>query len=115
MRTICGLFCVMMILFAYWQYNDPDFSFWGPVYGIAALWTGFAALSPGTIRWGAGRVMLWICLAAAAYGVFHFYPTTENWWMQDVWWETETAREGMGMMIVLLALLAALVVGLRRA
>ena len=50
MRIICGLFCVMMILFAYWQHNDPDFMFWGPIYGIVALWTGFAALSPGT-RW----------------------------------------------------------------
>jgi len=115
MRVICGLLCAMMILFAYWQYNDPDFSFWGPVYGIAALWTGFAALSPGTIRWGPGRAMLAICIAAALYGVFHFYPTTENWWMQDVWWETETAREGMGIMIVLIALLAAGLVSLRRA
>ena len=115
MRLICGILCLMMILFAVAQYNDPDFVFWGPVYGIAALWTGFAALSPGTVQWGFGRIMLLICLAATVYGVIHFYPKTDKWWMQDVWWETETAREGMGMMIVLVALLASAAVALRRA
>lgn len=115
MRILCGILCVILILFAVAQYNDPDFAFWGAIYGIGALWTGFAALSPGTVRWGVGRVMLLICVAAAIYGVVHFYPDTPNWWQQDVWWETETAREGMGMMIVLVSLLAATAVGVRRA
>jgi hypothetical protein len=33
--------------------------------------------------------------------------------MQDVWWETETAREGMGMMILCVALALAGLVALR--
>lgn len=115
MRILCGILCVIMLLFAVAQYNDPDFTFWGPVYGIGALWTGFAAFSPATVRWGFGRAMLLVCVAAALYGVVYFFPETPNWWMQDVWWETETAREGMGMMIVLVSLLAAMAVGLRRA
>ncbi len=115
MRILNGIVCVILILFAAVQYNDPDFTFWGPVYGIGALWTGFAALSPGTIQWTPARLMLGLCVAAAIYGVVHFYPTTDRWWAQDVWWETETAREGMGMMIVLVALLIATVVCMRRA
>ena len=43
--------------------------------------------------------------AAALYGVYHYWPTTPGWWRQEVWWETETAREGMGMMIVLVVVL----------
>ena len=113
-RILCGIFCVILSLFAVAQYNDPDFVFWGAVYGIGALWTGFAALSPSTLHWSGARVMLGLCLAAALWGVFRFWPTTEQWWMQDVWWETETAREGMGMMIVLAAMLSAGVVALRR-
>lgn len=114
MRIVCGILCVILILFAGVQYNDPDFTFWGAIYGIGALWTGFGALSPSTIRWRPAQIMLVVCLAACVYGVVHFFPTTDRWWMQDVWWETETAREGMGMMVVLVALVSAALVGMRR-
>lgn len=115
MRILAGILCVILVLFTVVQYNDPDFVFWGAIYGIGAVWTGFAALSPATLTWGGARAMMALCVAAALYGVVYFYPTTEGFWRQDVWWETETAREGMGMMIVLIALLVAGTFCLRRA
>lgn len=114
MRTICGILSVILLLFAAVQYNDPDFMFWGAAYGIGAMWTGFAAFSPGTLRWGGARAMLAVCLAAALWGVLHFWPESEHWWWTEVWWVTETAREGMGMMFVLVSLLAAGWVALSR-
>jgi len=34
-----------------------------------------------------------------------FWPQTPGFWHQEVWWVTEEAREGMGMMIAFIALL----------
>lgn len=28
-----------------------------------------------------------------------YWPDVDNWWLKEVWWVEETAREGMGMMI----------------
>lgn len=46
MRAINGLFCLILILFAVVQHNDPDFLFWFIVYALAAIWCGLAALMP---------------------------------------------------------------------
>ena len=32
------------------------------------------------------------------------WPTEAGFWQREVWWNSELAREGMGMMIVTLAL-----------
>ena len=92
-----------MVLFAVVQYNDPDGLFWGVIYGIAALWCGIAAFRPSLIS-GNIRKLLLCSLAFAALGIAWFWPRTPEFWRQEVWWITETAREGMGMMVVLIAL-----------
>jgi len=103
MRIIAAVFCVLMVLFAAVQYNDPDALYWGAIYGVAALWCGLAAfrqVQPSGIL----RLLLLASLAIAAIGVVWFWPKAPGFWRQEVWWVTETAREGMGMMIVFVAL-----------
>ena len=106
MRVLAAVFSVLMVLFAAVQYNDPDALYWGAIYGVAALSCGLAALRPARIP-DAGRVLLGVLLAAAAAGVVWYWPKTPEFWRKDVWWTTETAREGMGMMIAFVALLVA--------
>ena len=107
MRIVNGIFCVILILFAVAQYNDPDFYLWGAIYGVGAVFAGIAALRPAMFAGPGLRLSYLIALAASVAGLIYYWPTTPQWWMQEVWWETETAREGMGMMVVLAAMLVA--------
>ena len=106
MRVVSAVFGVLMLLFAVVQYNDPDAVFWGAIYGVAAVWCGVAAYRPALVA-GPVRTLLVISLAAAVFGVVWYWPQTPGFWRQEVWWNTETAREGMGMAIVLAALAVA--------
>ncbi|MDK3074486.1 transmembrane 220 family protein [Sedimentitalea sp. JM2-8] len=107
MRIVNAVLCLLMALFAVVQYNDPDALFWGAIYGVAAIWCGFAAFRPGVFETALVRGLLTASVTLSAFGVAWFWPRTEGFWHMDVWWETETAREGMGMMIVLLAVAVA--------
>ena len=113
MRIVNGILALLLILFAVAQYNDPDGLFWVVVYMIGALWCGAAALRPGLLWTGLGRMLFVVTWAAALAGMVWFWPKTPHWWLQDVWWETETAREGMGMMILVICLTAAAVIAWR--
>lgn len=107
MRIVSAVFCVVLLLFAVVQYNDPDALFWGAIYGAAAVWCGLAAFRARVFESGAARGLLAASVALAVFGMIWFWPRTEGFWHMEVWWETETAREGMGMMVVLLGLAAA--------
>ena len=107
MRIVNIVFVILLILFAGVQYNDPDGLFWALVYGVGALWCGLAAFKSGIFVKTSPFLLYIASFVAAIFGVIWFWPTTPNWWTQDVWWETETAREGMGMMILAISLLAA--------
>ncbi len=113
MRIVNGVFCLLLILFTAVQYNDPDYLLWGLIYGIGAVFTGLAAYRPGSFASPRVALVFTVCLVASFGGVYYYWPTTSDWWMKDVWWETETAREGMGMMIVTAALLFASLTVLR--
>lgn len=104
MRIVNGVLAVLLVLFAVAQYNDPDGPFWVAVYGAGALWCAVAALRPAAGRHGGVRAVFGATCIAALAGVVWFWPRTPEWWRQDVWWETETAREGMGMMIIVVCL-----------
>ena len=43
----------------------------------------------------------------AVIGIVFFWPKSPDFWRVAVWWETETAREGMGMMVATLAVAVA--------
>ena len=105
MRIVNGVLCLLLILFTAVQYNAPDSLFWGLIYGIGAVFAGLAAYRPGSFASPRLATVFILFLAASFGGVYYYWPTTPDWWMQDVWWQTETAREGMGMMIVTAAML----------
>jgi hypothetical protein len=118
MRVLCGVLAVVLVLFAAVQYNDPDALLWAGMYGTGALWCGFAAFSPKTLDWRPARLMLLATVGLMAWGLVAFWPDAERWWSIDVWWPEvtgETSREGMGMMILFAAVLAAAAAALRRA
>jgi hypothetical protein len=117
MRVLCGILALVLALFAAVQWNDPDVLFWAAAYGAGAVWCGVAAWRPTLLRSGPARGLLAISLALGVWGVVAFWPPAERWWAIEVWWPEqsgETSREGMGMMVLFAALLAAAAVGLRR-
>ena len=105
MRYVNTVLCLLMLLFAGVQHNDPDGPLWMLVYAVPALWAGLAAFRPRLVARPVPQSLLLGCVALAALGIVHYWPDTPRWWASDVWWEVETAREGMGMMIVALVLL----------
>lgn len=100
MRSLNIILMLLMILFIAVQYNDPDGSLWMLIYAVPAVWTAIAAFRRPVLGNKIAHAVLLFCIAAAVAGLIYFWPTTPGWWRQEVWWETETAREGMGMMIV---------------
>ncbi len=107
MRIANGILAALLLLFAAVQLNDPDGLFWIVVYGIGAIWCGIAAWRAALYAIPIVYGLYALTCAAALVGLFYFWPSTSEWWMQDVWWETETAREGMGIMILVIALIVA--------
>lgn len=113
MRILNGVLCALMLLFMAVQYNDPDGPFWAMVYGVGAIWAGLVCFRPGLFNSIATRGLLLLSLAFAAAGTAWFWPKTSGWWRQDVWWTVETAREGMGMMVLLVVLTVVLISTIR--
>ena len=105
LRAVNGFLCLVLVAFAAVQYNDPDFYFWIPVYLVPAAWAGMAAYRPERLRRRPFAAGLALCIVAAIAGTVWFWPTEDGFWRRDVWWESETAREGMGVLIVTIVLL----------
>jgi hypothetical protein len=117
MRVLCGVLALLLALFAAVQWNDPDALFWASIYGAGAAWCAVAASRPALLRRRAARALMAASLALALWALVVFWPPVPRWWAIDVWWPEqsgEAAREGMGMMVLLVALMAAAAVGLRR-
>jgi len=104
MRIAYGILSILMLLFMAVQYNDPDGLLWMAIYAIPALWCGIAALWRQCFERSIVRLALWCSLAFSAAGVVYFWPLVPGFWRQSVWYDVESAREGMGMMIVLAVL-----------
>ena len=105
MKYVNAVFCLVMLLFAAVQYNDPDPYFWIPIYLIPALWAAVAAYRPQALRGRLPSLGLAASLALAVAGTIYLWPQDQGWWRQEVWWKSETAREGMGVMIMTVSLL----------
>ncbi|MEM7045285.1 MAG: transmembrane 220 family protein [Pseudomonadota bacterium] len=107
MRAVNALFCLVLLLFAVVQYNDPDFLFWSILYALAALWCGLAAAMPEVLTThGILRASFLVCLIGALVGTVYYWPTGKAWWMKDVIWNDEAVREGLGMVIITAGLLS---------
>lgn len=114
MRYVHILLALMMAAFAAVQYNDPDAPLWIAIYLIPAAWAFTAAFRPARLRSLAGERLLWATVAIGVGTTVFYWPTMPNFWVKDVWWVEETAREGMGVMIALAVLLVALADALLR-
>ena len=100
MRTINGCFCIMLAGFALVQYNDPDAIVWFLIYAVPAIWAGLVAFRPARLAPRPGLVGAYgACLGAAVTGSLWWWPSLPAGWIH-----IETEREGLGILIVTLAL-----------
>ena len=113
LRVVNIVLCLLMLLFIAVQYNDPDGLMWMAIYLVPVVWALLAAINPFAIGQGLLKTLLLLTIVASLAAMFYYWPKTSGWWKQEVWWEVETAREGMGMMIVSMVLLVALFSGMR--
>lgn len=112
MRYVNLLLCLLLFLFAIVQYNDPDGLFWSVMYLVPAIFAGVATFRPWLLCSGLALGLLIVAAVGWAAGVVYLWPQTPEFWQQEVWWETETAREGMGMMIAAATLVFVLLTAL---
>ncbi len=108
MRILNAVLCLMMILFIVVQFNDPDGPFWAVIYVVPALWAGLIAIKSAHIVGRIAFSILSACVVGGLVMTVFYWPRTPGFWKQEVWWETETAREGMGIMIATMVLLVAM-------
>jgi hypothetical protein len=105
MRYVNGFLCAVLTLFAVVQYNDPDALLWFLIYGIPAAWTGAVAFRPSLLPQSRSMIGAYVvCLAAAVAGTIYMWPS-----LPENWIHVEEEREGLGLIIVTVALI---VVGL---
>lgn len=108
--------CLLFLLFAYWQLNDPDTWLWMSIYAAAAFLSGLSAR----------RIFpLPVILALALAGLIGFaslYPSSVSDWIRQEWQqqdlsmktqEMEEARESFGLLIVSTVMLVAAYFGWR--
>ena len=105
MRIVNGVLCLLMLAFAAVQLNDPDAGLWILIYLLPAAWAGLAAWRPARLQARPATLGLGLCLLTALAGVAYWWPKDAGWWRQEVWWQSEAAREGMGLMVAAAVLL----------
>ncbi len=105
MRWLNLILSGLMLLFMIVQYNDPDGLLWMVIYVIPMLWSLCAAWHPLMLLRRFAGYLLMASIGLSALGMFYYWPKSAGWWQKEVWWEVESVREGMGMMVVLIVLL----------
>lgn len=108
MKIVTGLLLALMLLFMAVQVNDPDGLLWVCIYAVPAVWCAMATFWRQVLAARQVMVALWASIAMALAGVIYFWPLTPRFWAKEVWYEVESAREGMGLMIVMGVLLVVL-------
>lgn len=109
MKYLNILFFLLMLPFIGVQYNDPDGPMWAVIYSVPTIWAGLAAFRLQHLLGPRSFYALVVSVIGTLILTVLYWPTTPEFWKQDVWWETETAREGMGMMIASIVILVAAV------
>ena len=104
MRKILSLiFGLLFVLFAAFQYNDPDPEVWVPIYGFAAMACLMAYI--GLARWWFLAAMAVIYVAAAVY---QWPPAFEGFLFSEIGMRSmniEMAREAGGLGVCAAAML----------
>jgi len=114
MRWLNFLLALVMIGFAAVQYNDPDWYLWVVYYLVPAFWALVAGFRHRLLQRMQWLGALWACVAGWIGLVIYYWPTMPGFWRKEVWWQEETAREGMGLMIALGVLGVALFTAYRK-
>ena len=113
MIILNSLICLLMLMCAVLQYNDPDPWLWVSIYLVPGLWAGLAAAMPNLTRRKGARRLLGLFIALTLVGVGFYWPEVPGFWKPAIWWhgdlamttyQVELAREGMGMISALVAL-----------
>lgn len=99
MKYLNLLLSILMFLFVFVQYNDPDFYYWGVIYSIPALSSALIFLNPKIIHKLTSQLLFITLFIAIIFLTGFYWPNNSFWWEVEVWWNTESVREGMGMMI----------------
>jgi Transmembrane family 220, helix len=101
MRCLHGFLGVLLAGFTIVQYNDPDAVLWIVIYGLPAIWAGFAAYRPNAFEHNHLLVgVFWLNLLAIAAGSIYIWPSEVT-----TWWNNEEVREGLGLIITTIAML----------
>ncbi|CAN5583725.1 hypothetical protein BH23BAC1_BH23BAC1_38530 [soil metagenome] len=92
-RIAALIFAFLFLLFAAFQYNDPDPFIWIPIYGTAAL------VSVAFYLKKVGLPLLVILLALYFIGAIYMWPSTYEGIILDMGYkiEIEEARESLGL------------------
>ena len=114
LRWFNFVLALAMLAFAAVQYNDPDWWVWVVYYAVPAFWALVAAFRHRLLQRMQWLGALWASVAGWAGLVYWYWPQVPYFWRKDVWWQEETAREGMGLMIALGVLLVALFTAYRK-
>lgn len=109
MRILYLFICLVFLLFAGWQYNDPDPYIWIPIYGFVALEYGLAVFNKQLpypiLLAGSGVIALYL---------ISYIPDVYNWIQmgepsivetmkaEKPW--VELTREGLGLLLCVLFL-----------
>ncbi len=92
----------LMLSFIGVQWNDPDGVLWAAIYGLPASLMLIVLTRPTLLAITAGRIVLGCIVTALLFATISAWPEQDQFWTREVWWEEETAREGMGLMVALL-------------
>lgn len=114
LRIVNGLFGLMMLSFVVVQWNDPDGPLWMAIYLVPAVWALLAASGLSLLRSPIALGLLWASVLFGASAMIYYWPTVAGFWRKDVWWVEESAREGMGVMVLFVVLIVALVSAYRQ-
>jgi len=104
MRILNFFISLVFVLFAGWQYNDPDPFIWVPIYGFVALEYGLAAFNkrlPYRVLL-AGTVLLTIFMLTYIPDLFRWIQMGEPSIVESMQAErpwVELTREGFGLML----------------
>lgn len=98
-----SVWSLLFLLFAYWQFNDPDPEIWASIYGFAAVVCTLAAFRRFYIP------LLVTAAIAAFLGGLYLFPASVRDWIFQEWQQAdlimknpdmEVARESFGLFIV---------------
>lgn len=84
MKYLNMLLCLLMVLFAAVQYNDPDGLMWGHIFLVSAIWASLAAFRMERILGDRPFAILMVCFVGALVLTIYYWPVTPAFWRQDV-------------------------------